>query len=144
MCVLYTRGLYHPKNKGYIKYERGVFKIGLRLIIEQARPTLLIIMNKIISILAIVLALGIGIGIGSTEQSFAEWPWENDQVSPQTNESEVSTPEVRAVGGVTDDVWQESCNPVVVLSGGPSCQQANVIIQQQHRMIVLLESFIGE
>lgn len=37
------------------------------------------------------------------------------------------------------DVWQESCNEVILLKDNMSCQQANFIIKQNAKIIELLE-----
>lgn len=37
------------------------------------------------------------------------------------------------------DVWQESCNPIVLLKDAPSCQQANYMIKQNAEIIQLLK-----
>lgn len=37
------------------------------------------------------------------------------------------------------DVWQESCNPIVILKDGMSCQQANYIIKQNAEIISLMK-----
>lgn len=101
-------------------------------------------MNKKYSLLAVTLALVAVATVGSTQYSFAAWPFGDDTPKMDQTGAEVSTPEVRAVGGISDDVWQESCNPVIILKDTTSCQQANVIIQQQHKMIMLMESIVGE
>ena len=38
-------------------------------------------------------------------------------------------------GEPNTDVWQESCNPVVVLKSEMSCQQANYMIKQNAKML---------